>query len=324
MTARPDRRTLSAGWRLLMFWSVPPLLIGAGTVGYHAIERWPWFDAFYVAVTTLTSLGGGHHARSQPGRLLTVGLALAGISALAVAASELIGALVTGEMRELVRSRRMTKRIEALEQHVIVCGYGHVGRHVCAELLADGVPVVAVDRRDAALVTARADGAHVVLGDASADETLRSAGIRRARALVAAAGTDPDNVLITMTARLLQPALPIVARSEEEATVPKLLRAGATRTASPHTIAGQHIADAVLHPCAAEADLQLREELVHPGGPLDGQTVGAGGLRARGGAILVAIRGRDGQLTFNPGDQVRVGAGDVLIRLHNRAPQAGT
>ena len=323
MTPRPPRRKLPPAWRLLMFWSLPPLLIAAGTFGYRATERWPWFDAFYVAVTTLTSLGGDNHAGSQAGRVLTVLLALAGISTIALAASEMIGALVTGELREFFRSRRMTRQIEALEQHVIVCGYGHVGRHVCAELLADGVPVVAVDRQDGMLLLARADGALSVLGDASADETLRSAGIRRARALVAAAGTDPDNVLITMTARLLQPALPIVSRSEEDATIPKLLRAGATRTASPHTIAGQHIADAVLHPSAVEADLQLREELVQPGGPLDGQTIAASGLRAPGGPILVAIRSPDGRLTFNPEDGVRVGAGDVVITLNNRA-QAGT
>jgi voltage-gated potassium channel len=322
MTKQPPRRRLAAGWRLLIFWSLPPLLIAAGTAGYHATERWRWFDAFYLAVTTLTSLGGSYHATSYPGRVLTVALALAGISTIALAASELIGALVTGELRELLRSRRMTRQIDALEQHVIVCGYGHVGQHVCAELLAEGVAVVAVDRRDGVLVRARADGAHAVLGDASADATLRAAGIRRARALVAAAGTDPDNVLITMTARLLHPALPIVSRSEEEATIPKLLRAGATRTASPHTIAGQHMADAVLHPSAAEADLQLREEPVQAGSPLDGQTVGASHLHAPGGPILVAIRRRDGRLMFNPEDQVRVAAGDVLIRLANRASQA--
>lgn len=324
MNPRPARHKLATGWRLLLFWSLPPLLIGAGTIGYRATERWPWFDALYGAVTTLTSLGSGYEASSRPGRVLTVLLALAGISTLALAASELIGAVVTGELREFVRSRRMTRQIEGLEQHVIVCGYGHVGRHVCAELMAGGVPVVAVDRQEAVLVQARADGAYSVLGDASADETLRSAGIRRARALVAAAGTDPDNVLITMTARLLQPALPIVSRSEEESTVPKLLRAGATRTASPHTIAGQHIADAVLHPAAVEADLQLREEAIQPGDPIDGRTIAASGLRARDGSILVAIRSRDGRLTFNPDDGLRVGAGDVVITLNNRTALAGT
>jgi voltage-gated potassium channel len=319
---RLPRRTLPPTWRLVVFWSAPPLLICAGAIGYHAIERWPWFDSLYVAVNTLTSLGGGGlHAASQRGRVLTLALALVGISTLAVVATELVGTIATGELREYLRSRRMTKWIDTLEQHVIVCGYGHVGQHVCAELLADGVPVVAVDRLDEALALARDTGAYAVLGDASTDETLQRARIDRARALVAVAGTDPDNVLITMTARLLRPGLPIVARWEDVATIPKLRKAGATRTASPHTIAGERIADAVLRPCALDAGLRMREEAVNPGDPLAGKTVGASGLRDREGPLLVAIRHQDGRLAFNPADEVSVEAGDVVITLNRGAQQ---
>lgn len=324
MIVRPGgpatRRRLPPTWRLLVLWSLPPLLLGVGAIGYHAIERWPWFDSVYVAVHTLTSLGGsGEHALSYGGRVLTLMLALVGISTGAVAATELLGAIVTGELRKSLRSRRMTRWMDALEQHVIVCGYGHVGQHVCAELLAGGVAVVAVDRQDAALALARDTGAYSVLGDASVEATLRRARIDRARALVAVAGTDPDNVLITMTAHLLQPALPIVSRSESEATIPKLRRAGATRTASPNAIAGERIADAVLRPSAIDGEVQMREELVRPGGPLAGKTVGASGLRARGGPILVAIKHRDGRVAFNPEDHVRVDAGDVVITLNSAA-----
>jgi voltage-gated potassium channel len=318
---RRPRRTLPPTWRLVVFWSAPPLLIFAGAIGYRAIERWSWFDSVYVSVNTLTSLGGGGlHAASHRGRVLTLLLALVGISTLAVVATELVGTIATGELREYLRSRRMAKWIETLEQHVIVCGYGHVGQHVCAELLAGGVPVIAVDRLDEPLALARDTGAYAVLGDASTDETLVRARIDRARALIAVAGSDPDNVLITMTARLLRPALPIVARWEDMATIPKLLKAGATRTASPHTIAGERIAEAVLCPSALDARLQPREELVRPGDPIEGKTVGASGLRDRGGPVLVAIRHGDGQLAFNPEDDVRVQAGDVVITL-NKGPQ---
>jgi voltage-gated potassium channel len=321
LTVVATQGRLRPTWRLLAFWSLPPLLVCAGAIGYRAIERWSWFDSFYVAVNTVTSLGGGaKHATSHAGRVLTLVLAVVGISTLALVGTELISAIVTGELREFLRSRRMTKQIEALDQHVIVCGYGAVGRHVCAELIADGVSVVAVDRQEAACAIALKAGAHPVFGDASDDQTLRAAGIARARALVAVAGGDPDNVLITMTARLLQPKLAIVSRSEHEATVPKLLRAGATRTASPHTIAGERIADVVLHPAALEADLQMREALVRPGDAFDGKTVGAIGLRARGGPILVAIKHRDGRVEFNPEDHARVDAGDIVITL-NSGPQ---
>jgi len=327
--AIPPPRKLPPPLRLLVFGSVPAVLIGVGTVGYRYLEGWSWFYSFYVAVITLTSIGyGGMSNVSTGGRLFTMGLALGGIFTVAIAATELLSTIITGELRDSVGKWRMRRRIEALQQHVIVCGYGHVGQHVAADLLAAGAPVVVIDRLEAALTAAGEAGAHPVLGDASTDVTLTGAGIGRARALIAVAGADSDNVLITMAARLLCPTLPIVARAEDEATVPKLERAGAHRTVSPHAIAGGLMAQAVLRPAVLDfiedatwkghADLQMEEQLVGPGSPLDGRTVGASGLRSRAGLILVAIKRPDGHLAFNPGDDAPVAAGDTLITLGSR------
>jgi voltage-gated potassium channel len=310
--------------RLLIFASVPALLIGVGTVGYHLTEGWSWFDSFYVAVITLTSIGyGDKFPLSNAGRAFTVMLAIGGVSTVAVAATELLRTIITGELRQFMGRWRMKRRIEALEQHVIVCGYGDVGRHVCADLLGHGVPVVVIDRQAAPVADAAASGAHPIVGDASVDATLKSAGIDRARALIAVAGTDPDNVLITMTARLLVATLTIVARAEDETTVPKLMRAGASRTARPHAIAGGRMAEAVLHPGVLDADLRMQEQLVAPGSALDGKTVGSSGLRTRRGPILVAIRHRDGGLAFNPDDDAVVSAGDTRITLGTGRRLAG-
>jgi voltage-gated potassium channel len=320
----PSARQLAIPIRLLLFWSAPVLLIGVGTVGYRLTERWSWFDAFYVAVITLTSIGyGDKHAFSMGGRLLTLALALGGISTVAVAATELLGTIITGELPNFMRTWRMRKRIDALDGHVIVCGYGHVGRHVCADLVGYGIPLVVIDTREDVLVEARARGAHVLQGDAAVDAVLQRAGLPRARALIAVAGNDADSVLITMTAHLICPNLPIVARAEDDATIPKLMSAGATRTASPHAIAGGRIAQAVLCPTVVEADLQMEEQLVPPGSPLDGKTVGSSGLRGRRGRILVAIKRPDGRLAFNPEDDAPVAAGDTLITLGNREPTGG-
>lgn len=327
--AFPPPRKLPIPLRLLAFASVPALLIGAGTVGFRSLEGWSWFYSFYVAVITLTSIGyGERNPLSTPGRVFTMVLALGGIFTVAVAATELLGTIITGELRDYWGKWRMGKRIHTLRQHVIVCGYGHVGQHVCADLLGGGVPVVVIDRQDAPLAVARDAGAHPVLGDATVDSTLSQAGIQRARALVAVAGTDSENVLITMTARLMRPAMAIVSRAEEKATVPKLLRAGATRTVSPDAIAGGHMAQAVLRPAVLDfiedatgqghAELQMEEQLVQPGSSLDGKTVGSSGLRSRLGLILVAIRRQDGHLAFNPEDDSPVAAGDTLITLGSR------
>ena len=315
--------------RLLVFGSVPAVLIGIGTVGYRYLEGWSWFNSFYVAVITLTSIGHNETAYlSTSGHLFTMALALGGIFTVAIAVTELLGTIITGELRDYLNKWRMGKRIEALERHVIVCGHGQVGQHVCADLLGAGAQVVVIDRQEAALSPATEAGAHSVLGDATADATLSRAGIGRARALIAVAGTDSDNVLITMTARLLCPTLPIVARAEDEATVQKLERAGANRIVSPHAIAGGLMAQAVLRPAVLDfiedatwkghPDLQLDEQLVGPGSPLDGGTVGTSGLRTRLGLILVAIKHPDGHLAFNPADDAPVAAGDTLITLGSR------
>jgi voltage-gated potassium channel len=322
-------RKLPIPRRLLAFASVPALLIAAGTVGYRFIERWSWFDSFYVAVITLTSIGyGDKHAFSVAGHVLTLVLALGGISTVAIAATELLGTILTGDLREYVEQKRMKKRIGALDRHVIVCGYGHVGEQVCVELLGAGLPVVVIDRRDAvfsALAAARDVGAHVVVGDAAVDATLLHAGIKRARALIAVAGSDADNVLIAMTARALRPDLTIVSRVEDPAALPNLLRAGATRTVSLRAIAGRRMAQAVLRPAAldvieevigrANPDLRMEEQLVRPGSALDGKTVGTSGLRSWRGLILIAIKHRDGHLTFDPNDDAAIRAGDTLITL---------
>ena len=135
---------------------------------------------------------------------------------------------------------------------MIVCGYGSVGQQVCADLVSSGVPFVVIDRQDRPLAAARDAGAHAVLGDATDDATLRQAGIERARALVAIAGSDPDNVLITMTAHLLCPTLPIVARADGDTIVPKLLCAGATETVCPRAIVATRIAQAAMRPAARD------------------------------------------------------------------------
>jgi voltage-gated potassium channel len=305
-------------------------MIAGGTVGYHWIERWSWFYCFYVTVITLTSIG---HAEAEPlsnvGRLFTMVLAVGGISTFALAGTQLLSLIITGALRDSRHERRMKKRIDALREHVIVCGYGDVGRHVCENLTGAGVPVVVVDRQAEALGEADKAGALSVLGDATTDEALGRAGIERARALIAVAGTDADNVLITMTARLLRPGFPIVARVEEEATASKLMRAGATLTVSPYTIAGGRMAQAILRPAVFELlegvpekagpDLQLEQQVVHPGSPLEGKTVGASGLRRSArGLMLVAIKHSDGRLAFDPGDDDAVAAGDILITVRCR------
>ena len=328
MAIRPPRK-LPPPLRLLFFGSVPAVLIGVGTVGYRYLEGWSWFYSFYVAVITLTSIGHGETTYlSTAGHLFTMALALGGIFTVAVAATELLSTIITGELRDFLGKWRMRKRIEALQQHVIVCGYGHVGQHVCTDLLAAGAPVVVIDRVEATLAVAGEAGAHPVLGDASADATLTLAGIGRARALIAVAGADADNVLITMTARLLlsRPADRLAGgrRVHREQAGP--------RGRQPDRLAPR--AGRRAHGSGGAAPSRAR---LHRGRGLEGGTPTCRwksnssfrAVRSTAdrrdqrpsfalGLILVAIKRPDGHLAFNPDDDAPVAAGDTLITLGSR------
>ena len=210
------------------------LLLSAGTLGYVLIEGWPAFDALYMTVITLTTVGYLEvHPLSTAGRAFTMVLALLGIFTLFYLAGDFIRGMVSGEVARLLGRQRMERQLAALKDHMIVCGFGRMGRLVCEHFSAAGLPFVLVEQQAPLL-----DGFHMphgipLHGDATAEDVLRRAGVERARALVTAAASDADNLYITMTSRLLNDKLLIVARAEEEAAERKLKRAGASRVVRP-------------------------------------------------------------------------------------------
>ena len=228
---------------------LPPLLIFVGMLGYMAIERWPPFDALYMAVITLTTIGFGEvHPLSDGGRAFTMGLALSGIFTMFFAASEVLRSWASGELQTLFGRRIQEQAMDRLENHLIVCGYGRMGRLVCREFSAAKVPYVVIDSSEASLAQFELEGGIALHGDATNDDCLRRAGIMRARALVTVVPADADNLFITMSARLLNEKLRIVARAEDDAASNKLLRAGATQVISPYVLGGARVAQAILRP----------------------------------------------------------------------------
>jgi voltage-gated potassium channel len=308
----------------------PLALLAVGTLGYRVIEGWAWFDALYMTVITLTTVGYGEtHPLDVAGRAFTIALALGGIFTLFFTTAEVLRAVISGEIQDAFGRRRMEKKMASLQGHVIVCGYGRVGRQVCQDFSEAQVPFVAVDREGARLGDFDVAGGHPLVGDATLDEVLRLAGIDRARALVTVVTSDAENVFITMSARLLHPTIPIVARAEEASAVGKLQRAGATRVVSPHVIGGGRVVQAVLRPAVLDfievatrsehLELQIEELPLRAGAAVDGATLAASGLRDRLGLIVVAIKQRSGHMIFNPPDSTSLGQGDIIIALGRRA-----
>jgi voltage-gated potassium channel len=317
--------------RYILLVLIPIVLIVGGTTGYYLLEsEYSLFDALYMTVITLTTVGYEevHPPLSQGGRVFTIILLLVGVLTFFYTVTELVRVVISGEVRQLLGRQRMERSLAGLKDHMIICGFGRMGRHVCREFSQQRLPFVIIDRRSELLQDFEVPHGIALPGDATSDEILKRAGVERARALVTVAASDADNLYITMSARLLNDKLFIVARAEGEQAEQKLRRAGANRVVTPYVIGGAKVAMAVLRPAVVDfielatrtehLDLQIEETLIHAGGKLDGATLHASRLRQDLGVIVVAIKKATGHLVANPPGDAVMEAGDTLIALGAR------
>ena len=300
-----------------------------GIIGYRLIEEWTWLEALYMTAITLTTVGFGEvKPMSDAGRIFTVFLILLGVGAVAYGFSTVAQYVLASDLGPTLRRRRQMRMIRNLEDHIIVCGYGRVGRNVL-ETLRDGAENVVVIERDEDLVsTIREQGIAAVWGDATSDDTLREAGIERAKGLIACAGKDSDNLFMVLSARTLNPSLTIVARAVSPENESKMQRAGANRVVSPYQIGGRQMANFLSRPNVTEfldfvtldsgLELWLEELRIGSGSPLAGQTVVEANIRRATGATLVALVRNETGATLTPDESTRLEAGDELIVLGTR------
>jgi voltage-gated potassium channel len=316
--------------RLLVLLLTPALLLVVGTTGYLMIEEdYTFLDALYMTVITLSTIGYGEtKPLSPPGRVFTIVLIFSGVFTLGYAITETIRAVVGGEIQDFLGRQRMERSLAELHDHIIVCGYGRMGKLVCREFSARGRSFVVVDERSELLAEFQVQHGLALQGDATSDEVLNRAGIARARALVSVLGSDADNLYITMSARLLNDRIFLVARAEDPASDQKLLRAGADRVVSPYQIGGARVAQAVLQPAVVDFielatqtehfALQIEEVRVAAGGALAGQTLKDSGVRQRFDVIIVAIKKAGGHMVFNPASDALLEADDTLIAIGDK------
>jgi voltage-gated potassium channel len=319
------------GRHTLLLILLTALLVG-GTVGYWVIEPdYSFLDALYMTVITLTTVGYGEvHPLSTAGKIFTIILLMVGVITFFFSATEVLRAVISGEIHQGFEKRRMTRRLAELNNHLIVCGYGRMGRFVCKEFSLQGLPFVLIDLNEDLLRDFHLEPGLVIVGDATSDEVLRQAGVDRARGLVTLAASDATNLFITMSARLLNDKLFIVARAEGEQAEQKLLRAGANRVVAPYAIGGAKVANAVLRPTVLDflelatrtehLDLQIEEVQIGAGSSLDGKTLSASQIRQTLGLIIVAIKKQQGGMLYTPSPEEVLGQGDILVAL-GRRPQ---
>lgn len=309
-----DWRRLGSAGALLGF------VIVVGTIGYLALG-FSLLDANHQTVTTISTVG---FREVQPldavGRVFTIALILFGVGATLYAISVLIETLIEGRLLDLLGRRRMTRTINDLDDHVIICGWGRVGRAIAEEIDTAGRPLVVIDIDPEPLESC--PHPHVV-GDATEDLVLSDAGLDRAGSLVAAVDTDAANSFITLSARASSPELFIVARARSASSESKLRRSGADRVVNPQHIGGARMAAFVLGPTVAEfldvvvhdrrLEFRLEEITVTADSAVAGTTLAEARLRHRTGALAMAVRDGAGAFRSNPSSDTVLQPGEVLI-----------
>lgn len=294
----------------------------AGTAGY-VILGFGLLDALYQTVTTITTVGFREvHPLTPAGQMFTMALILVGAGTVFYMFGVLLEALIEGHLRHHVERRRMDRRIERMRGHIIVCGWGRVGRSTAQYLRGLGKTIVAVDRDPEQLRDT--DFPHIV-GDVTDDSVLVAAGIDHAHALITALDNDADNVYVTLSSRALRADLVIVARARTEASKSKLLRAGANRAVNPQLIGGRRMAAFALQPNVAEfldvvmhedtLEYRIEEVVLAAQSPLVSRSLTDTDLRRTTGALLMALRTSDGRFIANPTDETQLDAGTILIAL---------
>lgn len=300
-------------------------IIAIGTAWYAAIEDFGFLDGLFMAVTTITTVGYREvHPLDTSGRLFTMVYILGGVGVVFYTAVALVEAAVAGDIAEALGGVRLSRKVGRMQDHIVLCGFGRVGEEIARQLrLRDGQQLVVIDKDPGRREPALHLGALAVVGDATDEEVLRSAGVERARVLIAAADSDTQNTFVALTARALNPDLVIIARAGSESAEARLRTAGANRIISPYRIAGRRIALAAAQPLlvdfaegaadGGDAAQTLAEIAVGGGGTgLDGRTV-AEVLTEVHGTRILGVEHANGELVVGPPGDLRLRTGDRLM-----------
>ena len=316
--------------RILFILGLLSLTVLIGTTGFVLIEHFSWFDAFYLTISTITTIGYPEpRPLSHGGQVFNSFLIVFGVSAVFLAFGAMTQAIIEFELQGRFGERRKKKMIHQLHDHFIVCGYGRVGRNASLEFQRAGAPFLVIDRNDQRVAKATSAGILAMTADATQDDCLREAGVLRARGLIAALPSDAENLFIILSAKTLNPHLTVVTRASEEEAGEKLRRAGADTVLTPFSMAGRQLADVLLRPQVFEfmdfarsnigTGVVMEQVRVTPKSGVAAKTVGELLESRRSGVLVLAIRKQGGQTTFNPPPEFAIAAGDVLIVMGERA-----
>jgi voltage-gated potassium channel len=315
------------------FGSFFPLVLGAGFLLavfaygmfiFLVVEGWSLLDSFYQVVITLSTVGFMElHPLTDRARLMVSFLILMGVGSFAYNVGAFTQVVVEGRLQDLWGKRKVQKMIDSLENHYIICGYGRIGAVIAEEFRRENLPVVILEKDPELLFELERDNHLFLAGDATTDEILIAAGVKRAKGLFACVSQDAENVYITLSSRQFNSGLTIIARADRPESVAKLERAGANRVLTPHQIGGKRIAQVMLRPTVTDFmdlatqghNLQMEEIQVRPGSELVGKNLITSGIRPRFNLMIIAIEKSGGKMIFNPHPETGIEVSDTLIAV---------
>jgi voltage-gated potassium channel len=293
-----------------------------------------FLDALYMVVITIFGVGFGEvrPVNTPSLRVFTMLVIVAGTSSAVYTVGGFFQLLTEGEIKKALAVRRMTKDIESLKEHVIICGFGRMGQMLARKLRQTQQSFILIDNASQRIALAEEMGYLYVEGSAADEGVLQEAGIKRAKVLATVLPDDALNVFITLTARELHPDLIIIARGEIPSTEKKLKLAGANHVVLPATIGAERIAHTITHPAAldflkedegrrdlnellAQIDIQLDELVISTNSPFVDQPLSQMEVRGQGAFIVVAVRQLDGSVITHPPHSFILQAGDIVILM---------
>lgn len=310
--------------RLLLFAAMVAISLATGTAGYTLIEHYPPFDAFYMTLTTITTVGYGEiYPLSRAGRIFGSFVILFGVTTLFTGIGIVTETIIEAQLGNVINKRRTKRMIDKLKDHFLVCGFGRVGRGAAQELHSAGVPFVIIDRDAEKVERAMHSGMLAVAADATRDETLHDVGVEHAKGIIAALESDADNLYLTLSAKAMNPKIRVAARAGEEESEQKLRRVGADFVFTPYNVTGHRLALALMRPHVFEfmnlttkkigLDVQIEEVKVHEDSGFVARSLSQMRVRRDLGVIVLAIRKMDGQMLFNPPADAELAGNDTLI-----------
>jgi voltage-gated potassium channel len=304
------------------------LIFFIGISGYMLIEKWGFFDSFYMTVITITTVGFGEiHKLSTVGRLFTSFLILGTFGTFAYLISTITSLIASGELGREIKKYKLIDQINIMENHIVVCGLGRVGIQVANDLKFAGFQVIVIEEKTQGKEDLLSNFPHVC-GDATKDEVLNQANIENASSLIACLPNDADNLFIVLTAKAINPNLQIISRASQRSSVPKIKMAGAQHVIMPDSIGGTHMASIISTPEVIEFLDQIRLE-GQQGANIEGisferlpekyrnKRISDLDIKKNTGATIVGIKTKEGSYIINPDDLTRIEENSTIFVLGN-------